>query len=263
MVVFHKEEPLHVDDLPIPSKPAISNTCFTPVTNARARADRTDRSSIAAKGIYVYDDQGKQYIEALAGLWSVAVGFGEERLVEPPTSRCASCPTTIPSRTNRIEPSIDARRAAGEDDAEAASPARFFTNSGSEANDTVVKMVWYYNNALGRPQKKKIHLAPARLSRHHHRRGSLTGLPTNHRDFDLPIDRFQHVTCPHYWRFGQPGESEEAFRHAPRQELERPILRGGARHGRRLHRRTADGRRRRPAAAAHLLAEGAGGLPQV
>lgn len=100
----------------------------------------------------------------------------------------------------------------------------FFVNSGSEANDTVVKLVWYYNNALGRPRKKKI------VSRNKAYHGvtvasaSLTGLPNNHRDFDLPIANILHVDCPHYYRYGQPGESEEAFASRMADSLEQRIL---------------------------------------
>ncbi|MDH5753203.1 MAG: aminotransferase, partial [Deltaproteobacteria bacterium] len=87
----------------------------------------------------------------------------------------------------------------------------FLTNSGSEANDTAVKLIWYYNNALGRPEKKKI---IARQRAYHGvtlASGSLTGLPLNHRDFDLPLPRFLHTDCPHYYRESRPGESGEEF----------------------------------------------------
>ena len=72
-----------------------------PNTNAR-RHEKTGPIVIdRGEGIYVYDDQGNQYIEAMAGLWSVGVGFGEERLVDAATARCRSCPTTIPFRANQ------------------------------------------------------------------------------------------------------------------------------------------------------------------
>jgi 4-aminobutyrate--pyruvate transaminase len=104
----------------------------------------------------------------------------------------------------------------------------FFTNSGSEANDTVVKLVWYYNNALGRPKKKKF------LSRNksYHgitvASGSLTGLPNNHRDFDLPAIPVRHLTCPHLYRFGNPGETEAQFTARLLAEAEKVILEEGA-----------------------------------
>jgi 4-aminobutyrate--pyruvate transaminase len=103
----------------------------------------------------------------------------------------------------------------------------FFANSGSEANDTAMKLAWYYNNALGRPEKKKI------ISRQRAYHGvtiaaaSLTGLPNNHREFDLPIARVLHTECPHHWRYGNPGESQEAFATRCAEALERLILAEG------------------------------------
>ena len=105
----------------------------------------------------------------------------------------------------------------------------FFANSGSEANDTVIKMVWYYNNALGRPEKKKI---ISRIKGYHGvtvATASLTGLPYNHRDFDLPIERILHTSCPHHYRFGQDGENEEDFATRCAAELEQLILDEGPR----------------------------------
>ena len=102
-----------------------------------------------------------------------------------------------------------------------------FANSGSEANDTAVKMVWYYNNALGRPQKKKI---IARVRGYHGitvASGSLTGLPANHRDFDLPIAGILHTACPHYYRFGRAGRERGGVRDRLAADLEELILREG------------------------------------
>jgi 4-aminobutyrate--pyruvate transaminase len=87
----------------------------------------------------------------------------------------------------------------------------FFVNSGSEANDTQIKLIWYHNNALGRPEKKKI---ISRMRAYHGvtiASGSLTGLPMVHRDFDLPIARILHTDCPHHYRYAEQGESEEEF----------------------------------------------------
>jgi 4-aminobutyrate--pyruvate transaminase len=104
----------------------------------------------------------------------------------------------------------------------------YFCNSGSEANDTAVKMIWYLNNALGRPQKKKI---IARVKAYHGvtvAAASLTGLPALHNDFDLPIAGILRTDCPHYYRFGEAGESEEAFATRCADNLERLILAEGA-----------------------------------
>jgi 4-aminobutyrate--pyruvate transaminase len=104
----------------------------------------------------------------------------------------------------------------------------FFANSGSEANDTAVKLIWYYNNALGRPDKKKI---ISRMRAYHGvtiASASLTGLPNNHRDFDLPIDRILHTDCPHHYRYANPGETEEQFATRCAESLERLIVSEGA-----------------------------------
>jgi 4-aminobutyrate--pyruvate transaminase len=103
----------------------------------------------------------------------------------------------------------------------------FFTNSGSEANDTVVKLVWYLNNALGRPKKKKI---ISQLKGYHGSTvaaASLSGLPNSQRDFDLPIANILHAGCPHHYRYGAPGESEEDFASRCAEALETLILREG------------------------------------
>ena len=103
----------------------------------------------------------------------------------------------------------------------------FFTNSGSEANDSVIKLVWFYNNAIGRPEKKKF---IARTGGYHGitiASGSLTGLPTNHRGFDLPLGFVAHVTTPHHYRFAKAGESEEVFADRLAAELEAKILEEG------------------------------------
>jgi L-2,4-diaminobutyrate transaminase len=87
----------------------------------------------------------------------------------------------------------------------------YYGLSGSDANETNIKLVWYYNNVLGRPEKKKI----ISRQRGYHgsglMTGSLTGLATFHNAFDLPLDRVLHTTCPHYWRHAEPGESERDF----------------------------------------------------
>src|SRR5690606_24843109 len=103
----------------------------------------------------------------------------------------------------------------------------FFTSSGSEANDTVIKLVWYMNNAMGRPEKKKF---LSRIKGYHGitvASGSLTGLPGNHRDFDLPAIAVHHLSCPHFYRFGAEGEDEAAFCARLIAEAEEVILREG------------------------------------
>ncbi|ARP90164.1 aspartate aminotransferase family protein [Bordetella genomosp. 9] len=197
-----------------------------PYTNAVKHRTVGPRVIERGEGIYVYDDQGNKFLEGMAGLWSVAVGFGEPRLVEAASRQMAKLPYyhTFTHKSN--SPSIAlAERLIGYTQGRMSSA--FFTNSGSEANDTVIKFVWYYNNALGRPQKKKI------IARHRGYHGvtvasaSLTGLPGNHRDFDLPLPQIRHTACPHHYRNANPGETEEDFATRLAAELETLIVQEG------------------------------------
>ena len=197
-----------------------------PYTNVVRHRQTGPRIITRGEGIYVYDDQGNRYLESMAGLWSVAVGFGEPRLAEAAARQMQALPY-YHTFSHKSHPSVIelAERLVAYTGGRMAQA--FFTNSGSEANDTVVKMVWYYNNALGRRDKKKI---IARMGGYHGvtvASASLTGLPGNHRDFDLPLPRILHTANPHFYRYGQPGETEEAFATRLAQELEDLILREG------------------------------------
>ena len=178
------------------------------------------------KGVRVWDDEGREYIESVAGLWCASLGFDNERLAKAAYDQMRTLPFyhsfTAKSHTPLIELSeMLAARAPLEG-------ARIiFSNSGSEANDTAIKMVWYYNNALGRPAKKKI---IGRLKGYHGitiGAASLTGLPTNHRSFDLPLPGFVHTMTPHFYHGAMEGESEEAFATRCATELEALILAEG------------------------------------
>lgn len=179
------------------------------------------------EGIYVYDDSGNQFIEGMAGLWSVAVGFNEQRLVDAATQQLKKLPFYHSFTHKTHTPSIKLAEQLVKSTNHTMSRA-FFTNSGSEANDTVIKILWYYNNALNRPKKKKI------ISRQRAYHGvtvataSLTGLAPNHTDFDLPIPQVLHTRCPDFYREGQPGETEEQFAQRLADELEELILSEGA-----------------------------------
>ncbi len=162
------------------------------------------------KGVYVYDTQGKAYIEGMAGLWCTGLGYGDEELIEAATEQLRTLSYSHLFGAKGMEPAIELAEKLKEIAPIPISKV-FYTSSGSEANDTQVKLAWYMNNALGRPNKKKI------ISRQKAYHGvtimaaSLTGLPYNHIGWDLPVDRVVHTDCPHYWRFGKEGESEAEF----------------------------------------------------
>src|SRR5690606_20742641 len=197
-----------------------------PYTNAVKHQQIGPRVIERGEGIYVYDDQGRKYIEGMAGLWSVAVGFNEQRLVDAAARQMEKLPFYHTFSHKTHTPSVELAEKLVQL-THGRMRAAFFTNSGSEANDTVIKMVWYYNNALGRSQKKKI------IARHRGYHGvtvasaSLTGLAPNHRGFDLPMPQMKHVTCPHFYREGKEGETQEALAPRMANELESLILSEG------------------------------------
>lgn len=197
-----------------------------PYTNLAAHEAQGPFMAMRGEGIRVFDENGKDYIEGMAGLWCASLGFSEPRLKEAAMRQFDLLPFFHQFSHKSHEPGILLAQKLIEM-APVPMSHVFFANSGSEANDTVVKIVRYMNNALGRPQKKKI------ISRQRGYHGvtvaaaSLTGLPLNHRNFDLPIEGIRHTSCPHYWRYGQEGESEQQFADRMAAELEEMILAEG------------------------------------
>lgn len=176
------------------------------------------------KGVRVYDENGKDYIETVAGLWCAALGFDNERLVQAAAKQMRALPFYHGFTGLSHNPMIDLSEMLIQR-APVPMSKVFFANSGSEANDTAVKMIWYFNNALGRPNKKKI----IGRERGYHgitvASGSVTGQVANHRAFDLPLpERFLHTICPTFYHGGLPGETEEAFASRCAEELEKLIL---------------------------------------
>ena len=161
-------------------------TVIHPYTNLARHREVGPLILNRGRGIYLYDDKGKRYIEGLAGLWCTALGYGNEELVEAAAARCASFPSPTSSAASRMTGLIELSEKLKEM-APCPTSKILFGTSGSEANDMQIKLTWYYNNARGRPEKKKI------ISRHagYHgvtiAAGTLTGLPMVHTDFDLPI----------------------------------------------------------------------------
>jgi 4-aminobutyrate--pyruvate transaminase len=198
-----------------------------PYTDHRAHAVNGPLVIARGEGVKVYDDQGKEYIEAVAGLWCASLGFDNKRLVEAAYAQMKKLPFYHAFTAKSHEPLIDLSEMLIERSPVPMSKV-FYANSGSEANDTAIKMIWYANNAMGRPDKKKI---ISRLKAYHGitiASGSLTGLPANHRMFDLPVsDRFIHVSTPHHYHGAHPGESEEAFASRLAEELDQVIRREG------------------------------------
>ncbi len=175
------------------------------------------------EGVRVWDDSGRSYIESMSGLWCASLGFSNERLAAAAAAQLRRLPFYHGFNAKSHEPMIELAEMLI---ARAPVPMSrvFFANSGSEANDSAIKMVWYYNNALGRPRKKKI---IGRVKGYHGitlGSGSLTGLPANHRSFDLPLPGFLHTLCPDFYHGGTPGETEDEFATRCAEALEKLIL---------------------------------------
>ena len=198
-------------------------TLIHPYTNLNLHKEEGPLVIERGKGIYVWDSDGKEYIEGLAGLWCTALGFGEEALVEAATEQLNKLPYYHLFGGKSQGPAVElAERLKSM----APMPVSkvFFVNSGSEANDSQIKLIWYYNNALGRPDKKKI---ISRTKAYHGvtiAAASLTGLSYAHQDFDLPIPGILHTDCPHYYHFAEQGETEEEFATRLAGNLEKMIL---------------------------------------
>jgi 4-aminobutyrate---pyruvate transaminase len=178
------------------------------------------------KGVRVWDDAGKDYIESVAGLWCASLGFDNERLVQAAVTQMRKLPFYHAFTAKSHEPMIDLAEMLL-----ARSPVPmskvFFANSGSEANDSAIKMIWFMNNALGRPKKKKL---IGRVKGYHGitlAAASLTGLPANHRSFDVPLPGFVHTITPHFYHGAAPGETEDTFATRCAEELEKLILAEG------------------------------------
>jgi len=195
----------------------------------------TDLPSIAERGTvvlthgegpYVVDVHGRKYLDANSGLWNMVAGFDHKGLADAAKAQYDRFPgyhaffgrmsdQTVMLSEKLIEVSPFARGKV------------FYTNSGSEANDTLVKMLWFLGRSEGKPQRRKI------LTRKNGYHGvtavsaSMTGKPYNE-VFGLPLDGFVHLTCPHYWREGRDGETEAEFTARLGAELEDVIAREGA-----------------------------------
>lgn len=200
---------------------------FHPYTNLKVHKETGPTLVVnRGEGVYVFDEDGKQYLEGMAGLWCTALGFGEDRLIKAATEAMKRLSFYHGFNGRVPDVSVDLAEKLIQKSPVPMSKV-FFANSGSEANDTAVKLIKYYNNAKGRRVKKKI---IARDRAYHGvtvASGSLTGLPMVHNDFDLPLSGILHTDCPYYYRGANEGESEEAYATRLAANLEEMILEEG------------------------------------
>lgn len=194
-----------------------------PYTNLSAHQELDPFIITHGEGIYVWDDQGNKLIEGMSGLWCASLGFSEQRLTDAAVRQMQKLPYSHLFSHRSTEPAIELSqkliKIAPDNMARV-----FLVNSGSEAVDMAIKIVWYYNNALDRPEKKKI---IARKRAYHGitiASGSLTGLPYVHDGFDLPAIPVMHTETPHFYREGNPDETEAQFTDRLARTLEQQIL---------------------------------------
>jgi L-2,4-diaminobutyrate transaminase len=175
-----------------------------------ARGEVPNRIMTGGEGIHLVDRDGRRSLDAFAGLYCVNVGYGRTEIADAIHEQAKRLAYYHAYVGHSNEPVI--RLSDRVVEMSGMEGARVYWGlSGSDANETNVKLVWYVNNVLGRPEKKKI----ISRKRGYHgsglMTGSLTGLPLFHAAFDLPLDRILHTACPHHWKFAAPGESERDF----------------------------------------------------
>ncbi len=179
------------------------------------------------EGCRVWDTEGREYIEAMAGLWCASLGFSEKRLADAAYRQLLTLPYYHTFFQKGHEPAVRLAEKLANMAPNGLGHA-MFQCSGSEANDAAIKVIWYFNNLVGRPEKKKL---IGRIRGYHGNTvatASLSGQPHMQADFDLPLgDRFLHVSNPNYYRAQLPGETEEAFSARMAAELEALIAREG------------------------------------
>ena len=193
-----------------------------PYTNLGAHQESGPITVTRGEGIYVWDDKGNKLIEGLAGLWCTSLGFSEQRLIDAAMRQFQTLPYSHLFTHRSTEPAIELSQRLVEI-APGAIARAYLVNSGSEAVDTAIKMVWFYHNAIGKPRKKRI---ISRKRAYHGitvASGSLTALPYAQDGFDLPAIDVLHCETPHHYRYANDGESEEEFSARLARELDEQI----------------------------------------
>ncbi|MEQ3671434.1 aspartate aminotransferase family protein [Pseudophaeobacter sp.] len=202
---------------------------FHPSTHLaqHARGESPSRVIKTASGVHIEDRDGNKLLDAFAGLYCVNVGYGRPEIAEAIAAQAKELAYYHSYVGHGTEASITLSKMIL-DRAPANMSKVYFGLGGSDANETNVKLIWYYNNILGRPEKKKI---ISRWRGYHGSglvTGSLTGLELFHKKFDLPLAQVLHTEAPYYFRREDQNQSEEQFVAHCVAELEAMIEREGA-----------------------------------
>jgi 4-aminobutyrate--pyruvate transaminase len=195
-----------------------------PQTNPRAHLETGPRIIAKGDGIWVEDNEGKRILDAAAGLWCASLGFAaNERIARVAYDQMRRLGYYQTYRSASNDPTIDLAEKLLQL-APVPMSKVLLQCSGSEANDTAIKLVWYYHHAIGKPDKKKI---IGRMAGYHGNTvaaASLSGKPDMHADFGIPLPMMRHTEFPHWYRNHLDGESEEAFATRMAEALEKLIL---------------------------------------
>ena len=218
----------HVDKLDLDRLIDSDASCVLhPATSITAIEASGPRMIVKGEGNEIIDSTGARYLDAVAGLWSVNVGYGRKALADAmqyAAQQLAYYPT-FSSASNVWQVALAEKVLSI---APKGMGKVFFGNSGSDANDTLIKIAWHYHALQGNAFKTKI------LARHQSYHGTsistagLTGLPSFHKDYPIPLDFIKHVDCPHYYRFGLNGETEAEYCQRLMTNIEETIQKEGA-----------------------------------
>ena len=195
-------------------------------THPKTLSDEGPHILTKGDGIHVYDETGKKFIEGMSGLWCASLGFSEKEIINTITDQLNKLPFYHSFAGKTADPAIRLAEHLIKISPVPMSKV-FFANSGSEANDTAIKMIWYYNLARGLPEKRKI------ISRRKGYHGvtlaaaSLTGLPYAQNGFSLPLDFVHHTMAPDYFNESLKDEDEISFSDRLSNELEKLIIKEG------------------------------------
>src|SRR3990167_3315565 len=181
-----------------------------PFTDFQSLAKKGSRIITKADNIYLWDSDGHKILDAMSGLWCVNVGYGQQALVDAAAKQMKELPFYNAFFQTATTPAIELAELLAE-----VTPPQFrhvfFSGSGSEGNDTVVRMVRRYWDVLGQPQRQVI------ISRHNAYHGStmagasLGGMSGMHAQGGLPIPNITHIEQPYYFENGKPGENADEF----------------------------------------------------
>ena len=205
------------------------NYFFHPSTHLaqHARGEIPNRIITSGDGCYIFDRDGNKFLDAFAGLYCVNVGYGRSEVSEAIAKQAKELSYYHSYVSHGTEASITLAKMVI-DRAPNNMSKVYFGLGGSDANETNIKLVWYYNNILNRPKKKKI---ISRWRGYHGSgliSGSLTGLAVFHNKFDLPLDRILHTVTPHYLRRPDKDMKEEQFAEYCVESLKKMISDEGA-----------------------------------